>query len=94
MAIKSEPELIDERKKEKSMRVKYSEVFEQNSNGSFTPRVVVRIGGVTMGPGVAFSQGVSFSVIDIAKLARKDLEVEQYPDGVVEIKGVYYTKAH
>lgn len=71
------------------MRVRFSEVFNSNPDGSFSPRSAVRIGGVTMGTGVSFRRGVSFSGIDIATYAGRDLEVEQAADGVIKIEGTY-----
>jgi hypothetical protein len=70
------------------VRVKFSDIFEIR-NGSITPRVVVRIGGVQMGPGVSFGTGVSFGGLDLASVAGRDLEVDQNTNGVVIIKGVY-----
>ena len=70
------------------MRVKFDQVFQVNANGSVTPRTRVQIGGVTMGPGVAFGGGVSFSGVDIASKRGKDIEVEQQGD-IVVIKGFY-----
>jgi hypothetical protein len=52
-------------------------VFQTNPNGSVSPRTTVQIGGVTMGPGVAFTPGVSFSGVDIASLVGHDLEIHQ-----------------
>lgn len=42
--------------------------FRRNPNGTWTPLQTVQIGGVTMGPGVSFSEGVSFSGVDVAAL--------------------------
>lgn len=70
------------------MRVSFDEVFRSNPNGSFTLKVLVIIGGVSMGPGVAFTPGVSFFGIDITQYAGHDLDVEKLPDGSIEIKGI------
>ena len=70
------------------MRVSFDKVFKQNPNGSYTPKSRVKIGGVMMGPGVAFTPGVVFSGVDIGKYAGKDLEVQKHSDGTVEVKGV------
>ena len=70
------------------MRVRFSDVFNTNPNGSFTPRAQVHINGVTMGPGMTFTRGVSFCGVDLTALADKDLEVEQ-KDGVIHILGHY-----
>lgn len=70
------------------MRVRFSDVFNTNPNGSITPKSQVHINGVTMGPGIAFTSGVSFGGLDLTSLVGKDLEVEQ-KDGVIHIKGHY-----
>jgi hypothetical protein len=46
--------------------------FVRNANGSWSPLVPVTIGGVTMGPGVAFTPGVMFSGVDLAALLEKN----------------------
>ena len=71
------------------MRVPFVEVFQKNPNGSITPRAPVKIGGVTMGPGVTFTRGVATSGIDIANYEGHILEVEQEDDGTFVITGVY-----
>ena len=71
------------------MRVRFSEVFQQNADASYSPKCMVSIGGIALGAGVSFTPGVSFSGVDIANYADRDLEVEQRADAGVEIKGVY-----
>lgn len=71
------------------MRVPFNDVFEMNSDGSYTPKGSVQIGGVKMGPGVRFTAGVSFSGFDIAKYAGHDLDVEHSDDDTVVVKGVF-----
>ena len=70
------------------MRVPFNEVFRDNGDGSYTPKGGIRIGGV-IGTGVRFRAGVERFGIDIAQHAGRDLEVEQYLDGIIEIKGAY-----
>ena len=70
------------------MRVSFYQVFNVNPDGSVSPKVTVAIGGVTMGPGVAFQRGVAFAGVEIAAHVGKDLEVEQQGN-VVVIKGIY-----
>ena len=45
--------------------------FQHNADGSWTPLHAVTIGGVTMGPGVAFREGVSFGGLDLAAALNK-----------------------
>ena len=40
--------------------------FRRNANGSWTAIKPFSIGGVSMGPGVSFIPGVSFSHVDLA----------------------------
>ncbi len=70
------------------MKVNFYDLFEVN-DGSISPKGVIRVGGVTMSPGVSFGGGVIMGGFNAAEHIGKDLEVEQHPDGVVEIKGVY-----
>lgn len=71
------------------MRVRFDEVFEIK-NGAISPKHVVNLGGVQMGPGVSFGGGVSFGNVNIAEHVGKDLEVEQdKATGVVTILKIY-----
>ncbi len=40
------------------MRYKFGDVFQENLDGSITPKVSVSINGIGMGPGVTFGGGV------------------------------------
>ncbi|MBC8550954.1 MAG: hypothetical protein H8D23_15015 [Candidatus Brocadiales bacterium] len=71
------------------MRVPFSQIFQINQNGMITPLTVVKLGGVTMGPGVAFGGGVSIGGVELTSLVGKDLEVQNQPDGSVEITGYH-----
>ena len=72
------------------MRGAFSEVFQTNGDGSYTPNCKVKISGLTMGPGeVTFMPGVSFSGVDIASYVGHELEVEKHADGTVEIKSAH-----
>lgn len=71
------------------MRVPFSSVFNQNSDGSISPKVTVRVGGVSMGPGVSFGKGVQMGGVDIASHAGKDLEIDKNKDGSITLKGIY-----
>lgn len=70
------------------MKLKFSEVFTKKPDGSITPLRPIRIGGVSLGPGVSFSRGVSFSGIDIFSYENLDIEAEEI-DGILVIKGFY-----
>jgi hypothetical protein len=42
--------------------------FKRNPNGSWSPLVGITLNGVTMGPGVSFTPGVSFGGVDLASI--------------------------
>ncbi len=66
----------------------FSELFTEYTDGSIEPKYRVRIGGVTIGPGMRFSGGVSFSGINIFLFKGKDFQIEKQGD-IFVIKGVY-----
>jgi hypothetical protein len=86
---KSVLSFAQEHKQEVIMRVAFSEIFNDNGDGSYTPKGAIRVGAVTMGSGVAFRSGVQFSGVDIAQYVGKDLEIVTHPGGIVEITGFY-----
>lgn len=45
-------------------RYKFLDVFQENSDGSLTPKRQIFVNGVTFGPGVNFQKGVAFGGID------------------------------
>ena len=69
-------------------RYRFLDIFQENPNGSLSPRVRININGIEFGPGVAFSQGVSFGGVDIYQYRNLDIAaVEQ--NNVLLIKGFY-----
>jgi len=70
------------------MRIKFSQVFAKKPDGSITPIRPIRIGGVSLGPGVSFSKGVSFAGVDISQYEDSDIEADE-EDGVLIIRGFY-----
>lgn len=70
-------------------RYKFWELFQQNSDGSLSPKFIIRINGITFGPGVSFSQGVSFGGVNLFQFIGLDIAVEKNPDGAFEVKGFY-----
>lgn len=69
-------------------RVRFDSVFRILPNGTITPLTMIQIGGVTMGPGTAFTQDVSFGGVTLAKYAGHDLQVEEKEERMV-LKGIY-----
>ena len=72
-----------------NMKVSFDQLFNDNGDNSYTPKGILRVGLETAGSEVVFKAGVRSSGLDIAHYTGKDLEVRQYPDGSMEIKGVY-----
>ncbi len=69
-------------------RVTFDSVFTRYEDGSLEPMQKIRIGGVSLGPGVRFSRGTSFAGVDLALFIGRDLDVEKEND-VLVIKGIY-----
>ncbi|MBI2030490.1 hypothetical protein HYT05_02605 [Candidatus Kaiserbacteria bacterium] len=69
-------------------RMNFDAIFTTHQNASIEPKQRIRVGGVTFGPGVQFTQGVSFSGVDFSQFRGRDFEVETDGDDLV-IKGVY-----
>jgi len=66
------------------MRVPFGRVFSTNADGSITPKLPVRIGGVPREPGSEFGARVRMgSVVDFASLRGRDLEVAWDGQGCV-----------
>ncbi|HUR61103.1 MAG TPA: hypothetical protein VM286_01900 [Candidatus Thermoplasmatota archaeon] len=66
------------------MRVPFGRVFSTNADGSFTPKVPIRIGGVPREPGAEFGTRVRMgTVLDFASLRGRDLEVRMEGQGYV-----------
>jgi hypothetical protein len=45
-------------------KYKFFDVFNENPDGSLSPRITILVNGVTFNPGVSFGRGVSFGGID------------------------------
>ena len=70
------------------MRVPFSSIFKKNSDGSFEPNGITRIGGVEFGSGVKFTKGVIIAGIDFTNYEGKDFEVEMDNNSTI-IRGIY-----
>lgn len=69
-------------------KVTFDSIFIQHSDGRIEPRQTIRIGGVTVGPGVYFSPGVALGGIDLTQFIGHDLEIAT-DNGMVVITGIY-----
>lgn len=68
-------------------RYRFNDVFNLEK-GRISPRIPIRIGGITMGPGISFERGVSFSGVDLSQVVGKDIS-GYVENGVFIIKGFY-----
>jgi hypothetical protein len=70
------------------MRILFRDIFNENNDGSLTPKKPIRVNGVSMSPGVVFQNGVAFGGIDFHLYKYWDIEAEE-KDGFTEITGFY-----
>lgn len=69
-------------------RYNFLDIFQENPDGSLTPKIPISINGVVAGLGVTFQNGVSFGGIDIHKYKYFPIAGIEHDD-FLEIKGFY-----
>ncbi len=69
-------------------RYKFLEIFQENTDGSLTPKRQIHVNGITFGPGVNFQKGVAFGGIDFHLYKYWDIAAEDQ-NGVLTIKGFF-----
>jgi len=70
-------------------RFKFSDVFQENPDGSLTPKIRISVNGVSFGPGgMTFNKGVAFGGIDFHQYKNLDIAGE-YVDDILLIKGFF-----
>lgn len=69
-------------------KVPFDSIFKISSDGSVEPKQTIRIGGVTLSPGIKMTSGVSIAGIDIAAYNQHELEITT-DDGTIVITGIY-----
>lgn len=69
-------------------RINFNQIFNTNTDGSIESRQRIRVGGIELGPGVRFGNGVSFGGIDFSQFIGNDFEVD-IDGNLVIIKGIY-----
>jgi hypothetical protein len=69
-------------------KVNFFEIFQQNPDGSLSPKVKMNVNGIQFGPGVSFSPGVFFGGVDFYKYKNLPVAVEKQGD-IFMIKGFY-----
>jgi len=69
-------------------RLTFGKVFIQHPDGTLEPRKRIRIGGVSLGPGVRFSTGAKFAGVDFTLFIGRDFDAQE-ENGVLVINGIY-----
>lgn len=67
-------------------KYKFLEVFQENSDGSLTPRMQIMVNGISFNSSVTFQKGVAFGGIDFHLYKYWDI-LAQEKNGVLDIKG-------
>lgn len=70
------------------IRFRFSDVFEEKTDGTLAPRRQISIGGIQFGAGVSFSPGVEFAGIDFSKFRTFDIAGRDQ-NGTLEIVGFF-----
>lgn len=63
-------------------------LFQQTSNNKLTPRVILNVNGVVIGPGIMLGPGSYVGGIDFHKIIGRDIAVE-IQNNVYIVKGYY-----
>lgn len=69
-------------------KFKFLDVFQENPDGSLTPKRQIHVNGISFGPGVVFQKGVAFGGIDFHLYKYWDISGEEQ-NGYLNIKGFY-----
>lgn len=69
-------------------RYKFLDVFQENPDGSLTPRMRINVNGIEFGPGVSFGSGVVFGGVNFHQYKYLDIAAEEQ-NGVLVVKGFY-----
>ncbi|MEK6952539.1 MAG: hypothetical protein AABX29_05990 [Nanoarchaeota archaeon] len=69
-------------------KVPFNTLFKVNANGSIEPIQQIRVGGITLSPGVILSPGQVIAGIDFSQYRDRNFEIAV--DGsLLVIKGIY-----
>lgn len=69
-------------------RYNFFEIFQENSNGSLSPKRTINVNGITFGPGVSFSPGVTFGGVNFHQYKNYGIAAEE-ENNIVVVKGFY-----
>jgi hypothetical protein len=69
-------------------RYKFSDIFQDNPDGTLSPKIKISINGAVLGPGLTFKPGVVFGGIDFYLYRNLDVAGE-YVGDTLNITGFY-----
>jgi len=69
-------------------RYAFLDVFQENPDGTLSPRRLINVSGVTFGPDVTFSAGVAIGGIDFHKYKNRPIAAED-KEGALIIRGFF-----
>jgi len=69
-------------------RYKFSEIFQENPDGSISPKKAISVNGVTFAVGVSFGPGITFGGVNFHDYKYLDIAVEEKED-ILLVKGFY-----
>lgn len=64
----------------------FFDIFQENPNGSLSPKKVISVNGVRFSPSVSFGSGVSIGGIDFDRHRNQQIQAEDV-SGVLYIRG-------
>jgi hypothetical protein len=69
-------------------RFKFLDVFQENPDGSLTPKRQIYVNGITFGPGTIFQKGVAFGGVDFHLYKYFDIAGTE-ENNILKIEGFY-----
>ena len=69
-------------------RYHFLEIFQENPDGSLSPRRLISVNGITFSPGVSFGSGVSFGGVNFHEYRYMDIAGEERGK-ILFIQGFY-----
>ncbi len=69
-------------------RYKFTDIFQENLDGSLSPKVRISINGMEFGPEVSFNRGVSFGGVNLYQYKNLDIAAETQ-EGILIIGGFF-----
>ncbi len=71
-----------------SQQYSFLDVFQENPDGSLSPKRAISISGITFGPGTTFQKGVFFGGIDFHMYKYRSIAGRE-ENGTLVIEGFY-----